>query len=461
MNNTAIEIRDLGKRYRLGGCQKIHQTLPEMVDQTIRRATRWLGGSRKPETSCANDFWALRNVSFDVEPGEVIGIIGRNGAGKSTLLKILSRITQPTEGRATIRGRVASLLEVGTGFHPELTGRENIYLNGSILGMKHREIKAKFDQIVEFSGIEKFLDTPIKRYSSGMTVRLAFSVAAHLEPEVLITDEVLAVGDIAFQKKCLGKMGEVARGGRTVLFVSHNMSAVSSLCSRCLFLDRGRVVEIADTPRVVERYQAGLDSTLSVPLIDRVDRRGSGDMRFVHLAIEADNADNRRVTSGTPTLVRMQTQSPDGLQMRNVDIWVRITDSWGNPLLTCITSFVEERFETLPSEADVTCKIPRLPLGPGEYRIDLRAMVEGKEADFVESAGKFTVHAGDFFGTWRVSESHKHGPFLVDHNWTVVESSGCVHDSPPQRPAPPMPEIEVPPVAAMTQEQTRRRNAAA
>src|SRR4051812_46024011 len=222
--NPIIRVDRLSKRYRIGDTQAPPQTLREAVARRMRRR----GRQEKQERAAQTELWALRDVSFDVNPGEVVGIVGRNGSGKSTLLKILSRITEPTLGRVELRGRIASLLEVGTGFHPELTGRENIYLNGAILGMSRREIDRKFDEIVAFSEIEEFLDTPVKRYSSGMYVRLAFAVAAHLEPEILVVDEVLAVGDIAFQKKCLGKIGEVARGGRTVLFVSHNMHAIST-----------------------------------------------------------------------------------------------------------------------------------------------------------------------------------------------------------------------------------------
>src|SRR6266498_47444 len=223
-----IKVHDLGKRYQIGAREEAYETLREAIVGVVRSPLQRFGRNR----SAADVVWALRGVNFEVEPGEVVGIIGRNGAGKSTLLKILSRITKPTSGTVDLYGRVGSLLEVGTGFHPELTGRENIYLNGAILGMPRAEIRRKFDEIVEFAEIDKFLDTPVKRYSSGMYVRLAFAVAAHLEPEILIVDEVLAVGDAAFQKKCLGKMRDVTREGRTVLFVSHNMAAIQGLCSK-------------------------------------------------------------------------------------------------------------------------------------------------------------------------------------------------------------------------------------
>jgi len=245
-----IEANNLSKIYRIGTKRESYSSLREDISDFAKKPLQWIKGQIKNK----ENFWALKNVSFSVEEGEVLGIIGLNGAGKSTLLKVLSRITPPTEGSAIIRGRVRSLLDVGTGFHPELTGRENIYLNGAILGMTRKEINSKFDEIVEFAGIEKFLDTAVKRYSSGMYVRLAFSVAAHLEPEILIIDEVLAVGDTAFQKKCLERMEGVAKGGRTVLFVSHNMSAVSSLCNRAILLRQGKIIAQGPASQVVNEY---------------------------------------------------------------------------------------------------------------------------------------------------------------------------------------------------------------
>src|SRR6516165_1534841 len=274
MSETVISIENVSKKYTLRhkASGEAYTTLRDVIArqaaapfkaiaQKVSGKNR-LNGSHSHESGSPNpkssveDFWALKGVSLDIRQGDVIGVIGRNGAGKSTLLKILSRITEPTEGRITIRGRVASLLEVGTGFHQELTGRENVYLNGAILGMSRAEIKAKFDEIVAFAAVEQFLDTPVKRYSSGMYVRLAFAVAAHLEPEILIVDEVLAVGDVEFQKKCLGKMGEVAGRGRTVLFVSHNMAAVQSLCKRAVCLNHGHLADIGPTHSVIQKYLA-------------------------------------------------------------------------------------------------------------------------------------------------------------------------------------------------------------
>jgi lipopolysaccharide transport system ATP-binding protein len=260
MSDTAIHVEHLSKRYRIGVVQQQHDTLRDQLVKSVKGLFRHNG---QPHAGHEH-FWALKDISFDVKQGEVMGIIGRNGAGKSTLLKILSRITEPTRGHAAVYGRVASLLEVGTGFHPELTGRENVYLNGAVLGMKRAEIERKFDEIVAFSGVEKFIDTPLKRYSSGMQVRLAFAVAAHLEPEILLVDEVLAVGDADFQDKCLGKMNQVARSGRTVLFVSHNMGAIARLCSRVLLIERGRLKLDGAARVVVESYlwsEADLSST--------------------------------------------------------------------------------------------------------------------------------------------------------------------------------------------------------
>jgi len=293
MTRPIIEAKKLSKKYRISH-QESYLALRDNISELLKKPLRIF--TRKKDSlssfSSREDFWALSDVSFDVSQGEVVGVIGRNGAGKTTLLKIFSRITYPTKGEIRLRGRVGSLLEVGTGFHPELTGRENIYFNGSILGMKKREIDKNFDAIVDFSGVERFLDTPVKRFSSGMQVRLAFSVAAHLEPEILLVDEVLAVGDAKFQQKCLGKMKEVAKGGRTVLFVSHNMSAITKLCSRTLLLERGQLVMDGDSKEVVSRY---LDQNLTTgasvsseeierKLEGRINRRNPS-IRFKEIAL--------------------------------------------------------------------------------------------------------------------------------------------------------------------------------
>jgi ABC-type polysaccharide/polyol phosphate transport system ATPase subunit len=258
MSDIAISAEGLGKRYRIGALAR-QMTMGERLTHLMKAPVRWLGSSHNGSASGADpEFWALRDVSFELQKGEVVGLIGRNGAGKSTLLKILSRVTQPTVGRAEIRGRVGSLLEVGTGFHPELTGRENTYLNGAILGMGKKEIDRKFDEIVAFAEVEDFIDTPLKHYSTGMQMRLAFAVAAHLEPETLLVDEVLAVGDLAFQKKCLGKMSEVASGGRTIVFVSHQLNQIRRLCRKVIWLDQGKIFQTGPTPEVTGAYEASM-----------------------------------------------------------------------------------------------------------------------------------------------------------------------------------------------------------
>ncbi len=289
MSSTAIQVENLGKEYRIGGQQKSFNTLGEQVTDLFvspfRRMGKLLRGQATGAAELDEKFWALQDVSFAIKRGEAVGIIGRNGAGKSTLLKVLSRITDPTVGQAVIRGRVGSLLEVGTGFHPELTGRENVFLNGAILGMRKAEIARKFDEIVAFAEIEKFINTPVKHYSSGMYVRLAFSVAAHLEPEVLLVDEVLAVGDLAFQKKCLGKMDDVTQEGRTVLFVSHNMALIQTLCQRGIFLQNGKVAADGTVTEAVGAYLKTLEQVESQDLAHRTDRQGSGQIRLIGIDV--------------------------------------------------------------------------------------------------------------------------------------------------------------------------------
>lgn len=288
-SDTAIQVRNLGKKYRLGREIRPAGSIGAQIAQSVSAPFHWLGSQFRPPTE-EETLWALRDVSFNIRQGEVVGIIGHNGAGKSTLLKILSRITEPTTGYAEIHGRIAALLEVGTGMHPELTGRENIFMNGTVLGMRKSEIQTKFDEIVEFSGVGRFLDTPVKRYSSGMRVRLGFAIAAHLEPEILIIDEVLAVGDAAFQQKCLGKMQDVSSHGRTVLFVSHRMEAVRSLCSRAILLQHGHLYKDGPCPEIVAEYYRLLresEVNESSSADNATFRRGSGKVRIS--SIEATN----------------------------------------------------------------------------------------------------------------------------------------------------------------------------
>lgn len=314
-------------------------------------------------------FFALRDVSFDVSQGEVIGIVGRNGAGKSTLLKILSRITEPTSGRAEIFGRVGSLLEVGTGFHPELTGRENVYLNGAILGMRREEITRRFSEIVDFAEVEQFLDMPVKRYSSGMYMRLAFAVAAHLEPEILIVDEVLAVGDAAFQRKCLGKMGEVARGGRTVLFVSHNLAAVRALCGRCIYLKHGSVVEQGDTAAVLRTYQQDLQSVeidATTGVQDERARRGNGAVRFT--SIQVLNEHNQRITECAPDgTVRFAMGYRVMRPAPRLTVFVGLRSGRSGEFVTSARHDVAQTELGADTSGTIVVEIPRLHMRPGEY----------------------------------------------------------------------------------------------
>lgn len=294
MNDMAIRVERLGKMYRIGGVRESYKTLRDSLVGVVTNSIRRLRG--RQHTSCKLEtIWALKDVSFDIKRGEIVGIIGPNGAGKSSLLKILSHITEPTEGRAVIRGRVGSLLEVGTGFHPELTGRENIYLNGAILGMKKGEIDLKFDEIVAFAEVEKFIDTPIKHYSSGMYLRLAFAVAAHLEAEILLVDEVLAVGDVTFQKRCLGKMKNVVGEGRTVLFVSHNMSAIRSLCERTLLLENGSLKLDDISQKVVQKYLSEGNFAISEKIWKEEERPGNRSYKLNSICLR--NSGGERVSS--------------------------------------------------------------------------------------------------------------------------------------------------------------------
>jgi lipopolysaccharide transport system ATP-binding protein len=358
-------------------------------------------------------FWALRDVSFEVSRGEVLGIVGANGAGKSTLLKILSRITDPTEGRAEIRGRAGSLLEVGTGFHPELTGRENVFLNGAILGMRRQEIERKLDEIVEFSGISRFLDMPVKRYSSGMYVRLAFAVAAHLEPEILLVDEVLSVGDQEFQQRCLGRMDEVAQSGRTVLFISHNLAAISALCSRAILLQQGSAIEQGPVDRVLERYIASVHEEARMSLRARPDRQGDGALRFTELEFVGNRG---AVRAGDEVEVRLKYEAET--ELRNVMVGIGVNSLLGEPLFLCSTRLTGDRMQTAPYSGTFVCGIPRLPLTPGRYSVNIYAEVNGVLADWVREAAMFDVVASDFFGTGQLPPG-THGHFLVEHSWSL------------------------------------------
>jgi lipopolysaccharide transport system ATP-binding protein len=404
MANLAISAHGLGKRYRLG-----------RLESGFRRARRFVrsqGGS--------GHIWALRELTFDVPQGASLAIVGSNGAGKSTLLKILAKITEPTTGYVDVAGRVAALVEVGTGFNPELTGRENVYLNGTLLGMSRGEINRRLEEIVAFAGVEQHLDKPVKWYSSGMHVRLGFAVAAHLEPDILIVDEVLSVGDLAFQQKCLGRMGEVAEGGRTVLFVSHNLAAVSALCPTAMYLREGQIVTRGATREVIDRYVDDVKSTAHVDVRDRLDRQGDGRIRFTEVRVG-----NGFVTTGDDCDISLLYRGAPG--SAPVRIALAIYGALVEPLFHCSTDVSGDVFTELKAEGAFTCTIPRLPLAPGHYTVSVFCEVNGRIADWVQRAAVVEVVEGDFFGSGRLP-SDAHGTFYVDHRWSsepaTVQSVG-------------------------------------
>jgi lipopolysaccharide transport system ATP-binding protein len=407
---AAIRAASVSKRYRIGsgyGYKTLRESLTSGATHLLRRRPQLDDEPGK------RFVWALKDVSFDVAPGEVVGIIGPNGSGKTTVLKILSRITKPTSGWAEVYGRVGSLLEVGTGFHPELTGRENVYLNGAILGMRKTEITRRFDEIADFADIGDFLDTPIKRYSSGMKVRLAFSVAAYLEPEILIVDEVLAVGDLAFQKKCLGKMGEVTAEGRTVLFVSHNMSLVRALCRRGILLTRGSIVVDSAIDQAVDTYLRSLEDVASQSLMEREDRRGWGQVRLGRIDISAGPGGSTRLVTGAPaTLVfHLAGRTSSGLLCA-----FTILDHLGRTVTTLSSAPATSADEDdARMKSSFECTIDELLLVPGRYRLDVTIKAGGNLQDHVEGAAFFDVEEGPFRG--RPIPEDAPGVVVLPHRW--------------------------------------------
>ena len=423
MSKPVIKVENLSKKYVIA-----HQASGRGGQGTLRDAitdgVKSIGKRFAKKSSLSDptheDFWVLNDVSFEINQGDRVGIIGRNGAGKSTLLKILSRITEPTRGSITIEGRVASLLEVGTGFHAELTGRENIFLNGAILGMSKAEIKRKFDEIVAFSEVEKFLDTPVKRYSSGMYVRLAFAVAAHLEPEILIVDEVLAVGDAQFQKKCLGKMEDVSKEGRTILFVSHNMAVVQSLCNRGIYLSQGTVAVDDSINSVVNTYLSAIEQIKNQDLKERTDRKGAGKARIVKAKIYRDKADGDKIFNvfqvGDPVKFEIEYEGDcSGIECR-----FTIYEQQGQPIAT----FSSGDHSALDCPIDqlngaFVCAMEELLLMPGRYRINAALSGNREIQDHLEGVAFFDVEEGNIRGRPVVTSSYGYVHF--PHRWLGKE----------------------------------------
>jgi lipopolysaccharide transport system ATP-binding protein len=401
-----LEIQHISKKFKINHQSGSYLSLRDRISDLFSYA---------PSTQ--EDFWALKDVSFNVYPGDTIGIIGKNGAGKSTLLKILSKITPPTSGRILSRGRLASLLEVGTGFHPELTGRENIYLNGSILGMKRKEVQMRFEEIIDFAGTEKFLDTPLKHYSSGMQLRLAFAVAAFLDPEILIIDEVLAVGDAEFQKKCLGKMEDVSQSGRTILFVSHNMTALESLCSKSILLQQGQVMAIGKSPEIISLYlnKLRVGSADNSGVIHTGGRSGSGKIKYI----------SARFEGGEDGIVKPQGRMRFHLGLQNngaeeksaLYLAISIFDQQRVKLITLDNLYTEQKVTTSSGQFSVVCDVPSVGLMPGQYFIDLWCANHFETYDNVEEAFSFTVEESDIYGTGKIHNKPMHGYYLTSNLW--------------------------------------------
>jgi lipopolysaccharide transport system ATP-binding protein len=410
----AIEIQELSKRYQLG--QLKHETM--IRELLIRLAT----SPFRRSDSKANDFWALRDISLSVAQGEVLGLIGRNGAGKSTLLKILAKVVYPTSGRVHVEGRVGSLLEVGTGFHEELTGRENIYLNGSILGMKKSEIDAKMSEIVDFSGIEKFIDTPLKRYSSGMALRLGFSVAAHLETEILLVDEVLAVGDAEFQRKCLASMERSHRSGRTVVFVSHNLAAVETLCSRVIWVDNGRIRADGQPQEIIESYLATFSGQVgpAAELDKIVDREGSGKIRFTALEfLDRSRLRKPAFRSGDPAVFRIHFRVNETVAFPYFSVWLYSDVGTKVAEFSTWSSGVEIQ-ELRAGDGTIEVEVPFLSFQPGRYSISLCATNGRDLHDMLDHCAALEVEWSDYYGTGRGIDRF-FGLVIIPCTWNLLE----------------------------------------
>jgi len=428
MCDSIISVQNLSKRYMIGRQADKGDGLRHALERAVRAPFTMLRADAGPHRPKNEEFWAVRDLNLEIKQGEIMGIIGRNGAGKSTLLKLLSRITEPTTGTIRLRGRVACLLEVGTGFHPDLTGRENIFLNGAILGMSRVEIKRKFDEIVAFAEIDKFLDTPVKRYSSGMYVRLAFAVAAHLEPEILIVDEVLAVGDAEFQKKCLGKIEDVStKEGRTVILVSHQMTGIQHLCTRCILMDQGRLVLEGSTHMIITAYMKKCKSLAGADIGSRKDRVGQGDVRLTAIELR-DLSGNilREAISGNDVVISLAYYVINHAVVKNCVFWLDVHN--GQKCCFALSSALVDRQNLHVSrQGRIEFLVPSWPLAGGTYHITVG--IEGNSViqDYLEDASMIQVIDGDFHGSGRLlHEGWQRDMVLVKHSWLHHEE--CIAD---------------------------------
>jgi lipopolysaccharide transport system ATP-binding protein len=413
-----IEVNNLYKKYTFG-LKQPNYSLRDNIVNTTKKLPSLLSQKKINGKLEKNQFWALKNISFKVKSGEVVGIIGRNGAGKSTLLKLLSRITSPTKGEITLRGKVASLLEVGTGFHSELTGKENIYLNGAILGMKRAEINDKFDEIVEFAEIPKFLDTPVKHYSSGMYMRLAFAIAAHLDPEILLVDEVLAVGDAEFQKKCLGKMGEVAKAGRTILFVSHNMNAISRLCNKAIFIKNGSIEFYGKVSEAISLYSDPSLNNIGFSASKKLHKKA-----FVKNFKVLINQNKSNIASNQLFTFVVDIQAQQHLS--KLEVGIGINDELGHRITTLFSRFYNVKFQVKPGIKSVFCRVKNLILKPGVYYVNIFVGDRYEAYDFILDPIMFKIETDDNFFPSRMIPDESQGSVLVSQEWSIESESKVV-----------------------------------
>ena len=419
----AIRAENIGKRYNLGETVSARRIFRQLGHSLRNSLSDFSNGTISPSSAVdeVERLWAVEDVSFVLGQGEVLGLIGPNGAGKSTLLKLLCQITEPTTGRIEIQGRVGALLEVGAGFKPMLSGLENLYLQGAWLGMSKREIQSKIDEIIEFSSLQEFLDTPVKRYSSGMRLRLAFSVAAHLSPEIIIIDEALAVGDVGFRQKCITKLTSIAQSGRTVIFVSHNPELIMSLCSRVLWLDSGHIIRDGEPNEVMRAYaESGLQaSASSSDLKRRHDRRG--DRKLLITRIECQDEHRQSLTPavvGKPLCVVIRFELQDK-ELHDLTVNLTLRNSDGLPVLFLSNTQTDTQLVDIPSSGEARCHIDRVSLIPGSYLIDVEAVLPSGRADFLRDAHRLEVAAGAFYNNSMPLESH--GVFYSDQNWTLED----------------------------------------